>query len=170
MFVSESFLIGSAVDKKAEIIEKTPDSLDVYNSDINFIAFANHFQGNELLHSKGNIEQLNTSASPYRYNRLMQLLNDDHKNTVQKTVDILRDNKGQNGTDIGMGNEKALNQFMSHHAIVFEPQKLKVCVSTSPWQLGEFICYDLKKVFALKGMKKDQEINETNLTIAADPF
>jgi len=170
MFVSESFLIGSSNDKKAEIIEKTPDSLDVYDPDTNFIACANHFQGKGLLHSKGNIEQLNTSASPYRYNHLMQLLNDDHKNTVQKTIDILRDSKGINGADIGMGNEKALNQFMAHHAIVFEPQKLRVWVSTSPWQLGEFICYDLKKVFALKGMKKDQEINESSLTIAPDPF
>jgi isopenicillin-N N-acyltransferase-like protein len=170
MFVSESFLIGSSNDRKAEIIEKTPDSMDVYNPDTNFIACANHFQGAGLLHSKGNIEQLNTSASPYRYKHLMDLLNNDQKNTVQKTIDILRDSKGLNGADIGMGNEKALNQYMSHHAIVFEPQKLRVWVSTAPWQLGEFVCYDLKKVFALRGMKKDREIIENNLTIAADPF
>lgn len=170
MFVSESFLIGSSFDKKAMIIEKTPDSLGVYDAGTDFIACANHFQSKALSHSEGNIEQLNTSASPYRYKHLMELLNSDRKNTVQKTIDILRDSKGINGADIGMGNEKALNQFMAHHAIVFEPEKLKVWVSTAPWQLGEFVCYDLNTVFALKGMKKDQEIIDSSLTIAADPF
>jgi hypothetical protein len=170
MFVSESFLIGSASDKKAALIEKTPDSIGVYDPNSNFIACANHFQSKTLLHSDGNIEQLNTSASPYRYKHLMQLLNNNKANTVQKTIAILRDSKGINGADIGMGNEKALNQFMAHHAIVFEPEKLKVWVSTSPWQLGQFVCYDLNKVFALKGMKKDREIIDSNLTIAADPF
>jgi isopenicillin-N N-acyltransferase-like protein len=45
-----------------------------------------------------------------------------------------------------------------------------VWVSTAPWQLGEFICYDLNKVFALRGMKKDQEICDSASTIPADPF
>ncbi|MDB5146071.1 MAG: peptidase [Mucilaginibacter sp.] len=170
MFVSESFLIASAEDKKAVVIEKTPDAIDVYDPNTNFIACANHFQGKGLLRSKGNIDQLNTSASPYRYKHLMELLNNNGKNSVQKTINILRDTKGINNEDIGMGNEKALNQFISHHAIVFEPQKLKVWVSTSPWQLGQFVCYDLNKVFALSGMKKDREIIDSSNTIAADTF
>jgi isopenicillin-N N-acyltransferase-like protein len=98
------------------------------------------------------------SASPYRYNRLMELLNANGKNTVQKTIAILRDQKGMHGENIGMGNEKAINQLMSHHSIVFEPKKLLVWVSTSPWQLGEYVAYDLKKVFGLRGMKQNQEI------------
>jgi hypothetical protein len=75
-----------------------------------------------------------------------------------------------NNADIGLGNEKALNQFIAHHSIVFEPEKLKVWVSTSPWQLGQFVCYDLNKVFSLAGLKKDQEVYDTALTIPADTF
>jgi tetratricopeptide (TPR) repeat protein len=75
-----------------------------------------------------------------------------------------------NNADIGMGNEKAINQLIAHHSVVFEPQKLLVWVSTSPWQLGEYQAYDLKKVFALKGMKQDREISDSSLTIAADSF
>ena len=59
-------------------------------------------------------------------------------------------------TDIGLGNEKAINQLIAHHSIIFEPQKKRVWVSTGPWQLGEFVCYDLDKVFSLKGMKTNQ--------------
>jgi isopenicillin-N N-acyltransferase-like protein len=170
MFVSESLLIGSANDKKAVVIEKTPTTYDVYDPNSNYIVCTNHFQGNGLVHTKENIEQMKNSASFYRYNHLMDLLKNNGKNTVQKTINILRDTKGLNNANVGIGNEKSINQFIAHHSIVFEPQKLKVWVSTSPWQLGEFVCYDLKKVFALKGMKKDQEIIDSSLTIAPDTF
>ena len=69
-----------------------------------------------------------------------------------------------------MGNEKAINQLIAHHSVVFEPEKLLVWVSSAPWQLGEYVAYDLKKVFALRGMKQDQEISEPGLTVAADSF
>jgi len=170
MFVSESFLVGSAEDNKAVVIEKTPEALDVYDPHRDMIICANHFQSEKLVNSKENIEQLNESASMYRYRRLTELLNANGRNTVQKTVDILRNRQGINNTDIGMGNEKAINQLIAHHSIVFEPKKLLVWVSTSPWQLGRYMAYDLNKVFALKGMKTDHEIVDSNLTIAADTF
>ena len=170
MFVSESFLVASAADNKAVLIEKTPDALDVYDPHKDFIVCTNHFQSKGLVNSKENVEQVNESASEYRYERLMELLKANGQNTVQKTIAILRDQKGLKNTDIGMGNEKAINQLIAHHSIVFEPKKLMVWVSTSPWQLGGYVAYDLKKVFALSGMKQDQEISEASLTIAADSF
>lgn len=170
MFVSESFLVASAADSKAVLIEKTPEALDVYDPHKDFIVCTNHFQSRGLVKSKENIQQINESASEYRYQRMMELLKANGQNTVQKTIAILRDQKGLKNTDIGMGNEKAINQLIAHHSIVFEPKKLLVWVSTSPWQLGEYVAYDLKKVFALRGMKQDQEISEANLTIAPDSF
>ena len=170
MFVSESFLVGSAEDNKAVVIEKTPEEVEVYDPHKDFIVCANHFQSNGLGQSKQNIQQINESASPYRYDRLMELLNANEKNTVQKTINILRDQKGLHNADIGMGNEKAINQLLAHHSIVFEPQNLLVWVSTSPWQLGGYVAYDLKKVFALQGMEQDREISDSSLSIAADSF
>ena len=170
MFVSESFLVASAADNKAVLIEKTPDALDVYDPHKDFIVCTNHFQSKGLVNSKENVEQVNESASEYRYERLMELLKANGQNTVQKTIAILRDQKGLKNTDIGMGNEKAINQLIAHHSIVFEPKKLMVWVSTSPWQLGGYVAYDINKVFALSGMKQDQEISEASLTIVADSF
>lgn len=168
MFVSESFLIGSAADNKAVVIEKTPKQIAVYDPQKNYILCANHFQSDGLSHIQKNLEQLKESASPYRYKRLVQLMNQNGINTVQKTVAILRDTKGINNADIGLGNEKALNQLMAHHSIVFEPQKRLVWVSTAPWQLGKFIAYDLNKVFAMHGVKENKEIYDSALTIPAD--
>src|ERR1700712_2150303 len=170
MFVSESFLVGSAEDNKAVVIEKTPESIDVYDPHQDMIICANHFQSAGLVKSKENVEQVNESASMYRYQRLNQLLDSNGVNTVQKTVDILRNRQGLDNADIGMGNEKAINQLIAHHSIVFEPKKLLVWVSTSPWQLGKYMAYDLNKVFALQGMKENQEISETALNIPADSF
>ncbi len=170
MFVSESFLIGSAEDNKAIIIEKTPEQLDVYDPNKKYIVCANHFQGKDLAGSAANLEQIKESASDYRYKRVMELIDTNGTNTLQKTVDLLRDRRGLHNADIGLGNEKAINQLIAHHSIVFEPKKLLVWVSTSPWQLGQYVAYDLKKVFALKGMKENKEICEASLNIPADSF
>ena len=170
MFVSESFLVGSAADNKAIIIEKTPETLDIYDPNKKFIVCANHFQSIGLGKSKSNVEQISESASAYRYKRVMELLDTSGSNTVQKTISLLRDRHGLHDSNIGMGNEKAINQLIAHHSIVFEPKKLLVWVSTAPWQLGEFVAYDLNKVFALKGMQKDREIYDSARIIAPDSF
>jgi isopenicillin-N N-acyltransferase like protein len=150
------------------IIEKTPDSLDIYDPQQNYIVCANHFQSKGLVNSVDNKTQIRESASAYRYQRVMELLNGVPKNTVEKTIAILRDTRGLKGADIGMGNEKAINQLIAHHSIVFEPKKLLVWVSTAPWQEGRFVCYNLSKVFSLKGMRNDQEIIDSTRTIASD--
>lgn len=170
MFVSESFLVASAADNKAIVIEKTPDSLDIYDPNKDYILCANHFQSKGLGQSESNKEQMIESASPYRYERLTELLDASGKNTPEKTVRILRDREGLHNANIGMGNEKAINQLIAHHSIVFEPKKRLVWVSTAPWQLGKFVAYDLNKIFALHGMQQNQEVSDTSLTIAADTF
>jgi len=170
MFVSESFLIGSAEDGKAVIIEKTPDSVGLYDPGKNEIICANHFQSKELAGLRSNRIQIRQSASDYRYHRVQELLAATNKNTIGQTVQILRDRAGLENTDIGLGNEKAVNQLIAHHSIIFEPQKKRVWVSTGPWQLGGFVCYDLDKVFSLGGMKSDREISDTSLNLPADSF
>lgn len=170
MFVSESLLVASAADNKAVIIEKTPDTIDVFDPNNKFIVCTNHFQSKGLAATKKNLEQINESASAYRYKRLLELLNTNGKNTVEKTINILRDRKGLNNAEIGEGNEKAINQLIAHHSIVFEPQKGIVWISTSPWQLGQYVAYDLNKIFSLDGLKQDVEISEASLAIPPDTF
>jgi hypothetical protein len=170
MFVSESFLISSAIDHKAVIIEKTPDDIDVYESSNSFIECTNHYQSKRLNQQKLNCEQMSQSASVYRYHRLEELLSRTTQNTPEQTAAILRDHKGLKNSDIGLTNEKAINQFIAHHSIIFEPQKLLVWVSTSPWQEGKYICYDLHKVFAEHHNELPNELMESSLEIASDTF
>jgi isopenicillin-N N-acyltransferase like protein len=170
MFVSESFLIGSAEDNRAAIIEKRPEGMDMYDPKKNFITCTNHFQGTKFSKAQENILQRDETASGYRFERLTELMNEKGKNTPQKTVDILRDHLGLHDRNIGVGNEKAINQFIAHHSVVFEPKKKLVWVSTAPWQLGEYVCYNLDSIFSMHGLKYDHEVRDTSRTIPADPF
>ena len=170
MFVSESFLVGSAKDNRAAIIEKRPEGMDMYDPRKNFITCTNHFQGTKYSPTKENTIQRDETASGYRFERLTELMKEKGPNTVQKTVDILRDRYGLHGQNIGVGNEKAVNQFIAHHSVVFEPKKKMVWVSTSPWQLGEYVAYNLDSIFSMHGLKTNHEVRDTTQTIAADPF
>ncbi|MBA3827665.1 MAG: peptidase C45 [Taibaiella sp.] len=170
MFVSESFLIGSAADNKAVVIEKTPEGMDIYRSGGNYITCTNHFQSNKMGKLVSNKQQISESASAYRFERLNELLQEKRVNTVQTTADILRDPYGLHNRNIGIGNEKAINQMIAHHSIIFEPKKQIVWVSTAPWQLGRYIAYDLNKIFSMHGLRQNVELNDSSLNIAADPF
>ncbi|KAG1647285.1 hypothetical protein GQR58_030716 [Nymphon striatum] len=75
----------------------------------------------------------------------------------------------ENEDTIGYGNEKALNQMLAHHGIVFQPENLLVWVSSSPYQMGEFVAYDLNEVFS-DGNEGNTSVAKTALNIAKDPF
>jgi hypothetical protein len=169
MFVAESFMIGSAIDGKAALIERSPDGIDLYESGSNTLISTNHFQGAKLGETELNREHMRTSASPYRYARVRQLVERQSPNTVEKSIQILRNQRGLDDKDIGMGNEKLVNQLVAHHGVVFQPEKGLVWVSAAPWQLGKFVCYDLNKVFNLHP-QTNEEIYETDKTVQADRF
>ena len=67
MFVSESFLIGSAKEGKAALIEKSPEAIDLVEANGNAIMSTNHFLGDELGMTQLNQIHVKTSASNYRY-------------------------------------------------------------------------------------------------------
>lgn len=169
-FVSESFLIGSAKDHKAVSIEITPDEISVFDPQQDQIVCTNHYLSKELGNSESNLQQMSESASVYREERIKELLSATTENTPEKTVAILRDQRGKKNKFIGYGNEKSINQLISHHSIVFEPEKLMVWVSSNPWQLGAFMAYDLNTIFSMKGLNNNHELIDSLHTISPDTF
>jgi predicted choloylglycine hydrolase len=170
-FVSESLLIGSSRDGKAVILEKSPSRLACVESNTHFIICANHFQSPEFANDPLNRENIRDNASLYRSKRLLQDIARFTTIGPEEATWILRDRKGLNEKDIGLGNEKAMNQLIAHHSIIFQPDSLLVWVSTHPWQSGIYVCYDLYKIFhTFARMKHRQEISDTNRSIPADVF
>ena len=172
IFVSESILIGSAFDNRTATIEKTPSKIELFNSpNSDYIVCANHYQGKSFEKDPVNLSNIEKSSSNYRFKHLTQLIDEKPKLSVADAVAILRNQKGYNEKNIGMGNEKALNQLIAHHSVVFKPSKLQVWVSTNPFQLGQFVCYDLNKFFAeAPALKEKRELYEKDLNIPADSF
>ncbi len=171
VFVSESIFIGSAKDKKAALIEVSPENFGVYDiPNTNQLICSNHFQSAAYAHDEKNQKHILESHSKYRYLRMEELLDENPKVTSGIAVNILRNKEGLDNKAIGYGNEKALNQLMAHHGIVFKPEELLVWVSSNPYQLGEFVAYDLNEVFGFKRKSSETSLSKTNLNIAKDPF
>ena len=169
-FVSESILIGSAKDGKAAIIEKSPEKTVLFTGkEANRLICTNHYQSEEFSKDERNMENIRTSDSPYRFARLTELINEDLPIDVSKAASILRDHKGLQNTDLGLANEMAINQFIAHHSVIFQPEKRLMWVSTSPWQCGKYVAYDLNKIFK-DTINWQHEIYSSNLTIPEDKF
>lgn len=172
VFVSESILVGSALDKKAIIIEVSPHNFGLYEvPNSNQLICSNHFQSDAYAEDENNQKHIFESHSQYRYERMEELLGNHQKITPSIAVDILRNKQGLNDNNIGYGNEKALNQLLAHHGIVFKPEQRLVWVSSNPYQLGEFVAYDLNKVFKDSiRQSKGSTLSVPNRNIEKDPF
>ncbi|MBW7675061.1 C45 family autoproteolytic acyltransferase/hydolase [Chryseobacterium chendengshani] len=170
VFVSESILVGSANDKKAIIIEVSPKNFGVYQvNNTSKVFCTNHFQSDAYKDDKRNHKHIVESHSEYRYEKLQELIQVNTKLNPEKLASILRDKSGLKNKSIGYGNEKAINQLLAHHAVIFSPEKKMVWVSSNPYQLGEFVCYDLNEIFSDERLK-DGKFAKSELNIAKDPF
>lgn len=170
VFVSESILVGSANDRKAVIIEISPVKIGVFNvENAAKMVCSNHFQSDAYKDDKINNKQILESHSEYRFTKLNELLKSNPKINPEKMASILRDRSGLKNEKIGNGNEKALNQLLAHHAVIFSPEKRLVWVSSNPYQLGEFVCYDLNTIFSVERLKTGG-LASSNLNIAKDSF
>lgn len=171
VFVSESIMVASAKDKKAVLIEVSPDNFGVYQvtNDTKLVC-SNHFQSQPYLNDKHNLKHIQESHSKYRFNRMEQLLVEQKKLTPKKMVEILRNKEGLNDIKIGYGNEKALNQLLAHHSVVFKPEEKQVWVSSNPYQLGEFVAYDLEDIFVKDNFEKRYSLSQNSHNISADDF
>ncbi len=172
VFVSEAIFVGSAKDKKAAIIEVAPDNFGVYEvENTDELICSNHFQSEAYKNDERNLKWIAESHSMYRFERMEELISEEKKLDVPNAVSILRNKKGLGDKEIGFGNEKALNQLLAHHGIVFKPESRKVWISSNPYQLGEFVEYDLDEIFKNReGNAPTKTISNPKGNVSEDPF
>ena len=162
-FVSETILVASKKDGRAVLIEKSPSKLGVHDTNQDVLICANHYQSNTFVKDEINIQNIMESDSRYRYTRMNELLTSNFKLNPADAARILRDQKDFKGDTLGMGNPRAINQLLAHHSVVIQPSSLLFYVSTSDYQLGKYVGYDLQKVFKTRS-------TEGTLRIPASPF
>lgn len=170
-FVSESFLIGSAADHKAVVIEKSTENTILFDPDSNYIILTNHFQSDFFMDDELNIENIANETSSYRYERVEEMLDANPVINYLGAAEILRNKEGLANSNIGLANEKAINQLIAHHSVIFEPEKRLFWISTAPYQLGKYLCYNLDSVFDnMSSIGSESILYEEALSIPADGF
>jgi len=170
-FVSESILVGSAADKKAVIIEKSPSKLGMFSTESSELVCSNHFQSEVFSEDENNLEFMQESASVYREERCEELLQSHDTIGFSEAASVLRNHLGLENKNIGIGNEKTMAQMISHHSVIFMPEKMLAWVSSNPYQLGAYVAYDLKEIFELHSENKlFPPLYDSSLTIPPDTF
>lgn len=161
-FVSETIMIGSSNDNKTVLIEKSPDRMDVYDSYSDQVVCANHYQSDLFKLDAINVENIELSDSKFRFQKMEKLIGLSDKVDVKKVIEFLRDQSDINGDTLGMGNPRAINQLIAHHSVVIIPEKRTFYISTSDFQLGKYIGYNISDVFNSKSIVVSDTITESD--------
>lgn len=169
-FVSESFLVGTDIDNKVVVIEKSLETTALYESNESKLVLTNHFQSEELKDTELNKQAIDEGCSKYRMELTHELIDNNDSINHLKMVDILRNKNGKGGDDIGIGNEMAINQLICHHSVVFNPSKRLMWVSAFPYQENFFLAYDLNVVFSDTFDVRKNSIIIDSLEIPASDF
>lgn len=171
VFVSESIMVGSAQDHRAVLIEVSPNKFGVYEvPNSSQLICSNHFQSEAYSEDENNEYAIENSHSQYRYEKMTELLDTNEKVNPEDAAAIMRNTEGLNGIALGYGNEKAINQLLAHHSVIFKPEQRIVWVSANPYQLGEYVAYNLDDIFNKPHVRNLTSMAVERLTIAADPF
>ncbi|MCV9387202.1 C45 family autoproteolytic acyltransferase/hydolase [Reichenbachiella ulvae] len=167
-FVSELFTISSLEDEKMMVIEKSPERTGYYYPKDDTLVVANHYQSPEMKDLPINLDHLATSESEDRFLRTEQLCTRIDSTSPDNIAKILRNQKGIDGKDLGIGNPKAINQLLAHHAVIFDNVEKRVWVSNYPFQENVFDAYDLDDFDLWKGNALGVSID--SLQLAPDSF
>jgi len=171
VFVSESFTIASAIDKKAVVVEKTPNSTDVFYPEGNKLIVTNHFQGPKMCESDLNKEHILESESMPRFLRLEELsANNNSEPRASLFLSYLRNQKGVGNTDLGLGNPMAINQLLAHHAVVFDINHKIAWISNAPWQENILNAYALENIKNMANLGPRINPAIDSLELGVDPF
>ncbi len=169
-FVSEFFIVASAMDKSCIMFERTPKSLTEYEMSGDEMICTNHFLSSEKRNTKENIEWKNQISSAYREERMKELLEKYSKISPDNAAEILRDVRGLNDENIGLQNENAINQLAAHHGIIFKPETKEFWVASSPYMMGEMVYYNLEEMFKKFEQGEQSEIYKAVKNIKEDSF
>lgn len=121
-FVSECLLVASASEQRAALIEKTPDTTLLFEPEGSELLVTNQFTNPLLV---GSVTERASVAydSQQRMARLRELLDSLRSLDAAGAARVLRDDKGAKGMPLPRGAAGVINQYQSHHSVIFAPQE-----------------------------------------------
>lgn len=86
------------------------------------------------------------TSSGYRYDRLGELLGASGDVDPTRVVTVLRDRRGTNSAELGLGNPNALENFRIAQAVVVDATAMVLWVGEGPSALGRFRAFDISRL------------------------
>jgi hypothetical protein len=163
VFVSALFLVGSRVDGRFVVVEKTPERMAVREpaQSEDTIVCANHYLTPDLKDDPINAEFKRVDTSVSRFERMTELLRESGRSLdAERTAMVLRDRRLPGGRLAGNGHRGSLNPLIATHAVIMDVTAGLFWAAAPPHQLGKFVAFDLN----------DLEKLLPEATVAADPM
>ncbi len=148
-------LVADGVARQAVVIEMGPRARDrdrVRRGDGESVLWVTDHLIREPFETDASNDRIRrTTSSGQRFQRLKELLAPGASLTPKRAVEILRDRRGLEGTEIGLGNRNALETLGLTQAVVVDATAMVLWVSEGPSALGRFRAFDLRHLLAREG-------------------
>lgn len=146
VLVPDLYMVGDGKTGEAVVIERSPSRLTVRRLDpaTGWLALTNHMLTPAFAHDQRNDYLKRYTTSGARYDRLVELLK---KNAGQidpaGALAILRDKRGVDDLELGLGNRNALDAIIATHSVVLDATDMVLWVGRGPHLTGPYVAFDL---------------------------
>ncbi|MCC6466523.1 MAG: 1-acyl-sn-glycerol-3-phosphate acyltransferase, partial [Planctomycetes bacterium] len=171
VFVSDSFLVASAKENRAVVIEKSPERCALREAGREGLLLqTNHFLCPEFAEDAANREQMERATTLYRWGRLEELTGAQYgKLDTKGALAILRDRKGKGGKELGLGNRNTIDACICSHSVIMNLSRGEMWVSSGPHTFGNYIRVDVRRVLAAGPENALRLSNDPQADLPRDP-
>jgi len=151
-------MVGDGVQRKAIILEASAradaDESRLIRGDDEHAIWATDHMMREAFESDAHNERIRrTTSSGYRYDRLAELLSAPGAFEPKDAVALLRDRRGIDNADLGLGNRNALENLHTTQSVVVDATSMVLWVAEGPSNLGRYRAFDLRHLLARQGSR-----------------
>jgi tetratricopeptide (TPR) repeat protein len=150
-------LVGDGVKREAVVMEMAPRAREenrLLRGDDEPVVWATNHMIREPFESDAQNDRIaRTTSSGYRYDRLGELLADTSKFDHERAVAVLRDRRGIDNEELGLGNRNALENMRTTHSVVIDATAMVMWVAEGPSTLGRYRAFDLRHLLARQGSR-----------------
>jgi isopenicillin-N N-acyltransferase like protein len=152
-------LIGDGVQRKAVVVEATPRSgagseARIVRGEKEQAVWATNHMTRDVFESDPHNDRIRrTTSSGYRYDRLAQLLASPGSFEPKHAVAVLRDRRGLDNVELGLGNRNALENLHTTQSMVVDATSMVLWVAEGPSTLGRYRAFDLRHLLGRQGSR-----------------
>jgi len=150
-------LVGDGVQRKALIIEasaRVDEETRLVRGDDEQAVWATDHMIREAFESDAHNDRIRrTTSSGYRHQRLAELLSTPGNFTPEDAVEVLRDRRGLDNAELGLGNRNALENLHTTQSVVVDATSMVLWVAEGPSTLGRYRAFDLRYLLGRQGTR-----------------